>query len=171
MSIVEFQHPFQEVQFDIFDWFPNYQACVRFFVDESQHTAHVQALAALINIQLPHQKPQSSSQKSPSLVPYVRRLVVTGSDSATILSGFFGENFSAGIGQILKSERRNYLLAAKSDTWLRVKASYDMEDGQVVPFLRPLQFVDDREIVGAEGSWSDWLAMQDWMIGPREPAD
>lgn len=70
----------------------------------------------------------------------------------------------------MRAERRNYLLAAKSETWLKVKASYDMDNGQLVPFIKPLQFVDDEEIIAAEGSWSEWLALQDWMLGPRAPA-
>lgn len=72
---------------------------------------------------------------------------------------------------MLEAERRNYLFAAKSDTWLQVKTSYDMADGQTVPFLRPLQNVSEKEIVVAETNWSEWLAMQDWMLGPRAPED
>ena len=147
---------------------PAYQSCTHFFVNEAQHTDAVQALAALINIHLPHQR-SPSTQEPVSLIPYVRRLVVTGTDTAAILSGFFGEDFQRGIGQIVRTERRNYLLAAKSETWLKVKASYDMDNGQLVPFLKPLQFVDDEEIIAAEGSWSEWLALQDWMLGPRAP--
>lgn len=44
-----------------------------------------------------------------------------------------------------------------------------MDDGQSVPFLRPLQGVTEVEIVTAESNWSEWLAMQDWMLGPRAP--
>ena len=38
-----------------------------------------------------------------------------------------------------------------------------------VPFLRPLQGVSDVEIGAAERTWSEWLAMEDWMVGPRAP--
>jgi hypothetical protein len=31
--------------------------------------------------------------------------------------------------------------------------------------------VDEKEIVGAETTWSEWLAMQDWMLGPRAPGE
>lgn len=44
-----------------------------------------------------------------------------------------------------------------------------MGDGQLVPYLRPLQNVTEKEIQAAEAGWSDWLAMQDWMLGPRAP--
>ncbi|TPX06915.1 uncharacterized protein E0L32_011139 [Thyridium curvatum] len=106
-----------------------------------------------------------------SLVPYIRRLVATGFDFPAVLHGFFGDDWMAGIGPLLEAERRNYLFAAKSDTWLQVKTSYDMADGQTVPFLRPLQNVSEKEIVVAETNWSEWLAMQDWMLGPRAPED
>ncbi|KAK5993169.1 hypothetical protein PT974_06597 [Cladobotryum mycophilum] len=179
-----FQHPFQETQFDIFDWYPKYQSCLRYFHEQAQHTNAVQAVAANVNIRLPFQKNQhlsgqssgagpAPSQATPdadaSLIPYVRRLVATGFDSPAILHGFFGDDWPAGIGPIHENERKNYLFAAKSDTWLKVKASYDLEDGQTIPFLRPLQGVTENEIQAAEASWSEWLAMQDWMLGPRAP--
>jgi hypothetical protein len=68
-----------------------------------------------------------------------------------------------------EAERRNYLFAAKSDTWLGVKAHYDMGEEQIIPFLRPLRGATEKEIQGAESNWSEWLAMQDWMLGPRAP--
>lgn len=106
-----------------------------------------------------------------TLTPYVRRLVATGFDMPGILHGFFGDDWAAGIGPLHEAERRNYLFAAKSDTWLRVKASYDMDGEQTIPFLKPLPNVVEKEIEGAETSWSEWLAMQDWMLGPRAPVD
>ncbi|EFY91528.1 hypothetical protein J3458_012831 [Metarhizium acridum] len=179
----QFQHPFQESQFDIFEWYPRFQSCHRFFIEHAQHTNPVQAVAALVNIQLPFEKisnQSSAATPSPSsssgaghgnvaLVPFIRRLVATGFDTPSVLHGFFGDDWSAGIGPIHEQERRNYLFAAKSETWLKVKADYDMENGQSVPFLRPLQGVTEKEIVNAEANWSDWLAMQDWMLGPRAP--
>ncbi|KAM4055947.1 ilp is an apoptosis inhibitor [Hirsutella rhossiliensis] len=176
-----FQHPFQESQFDIFEWYPKYQSCLSFFVHHAQHNGPVQAVAAFVNIKLPCQKlptppttplerpGSAAANASVALVPYVRRLVATGFDTPAVLHGFFGEDWSEGVGTIHETERRNYLFAAKSDTWLRVKANYDMEDGQSVPFLRPLQRVTEVEIVNAESNWSEWLAMQDWMLGPRAP--
>lgn len=104
-----------------------------------------------------------------SLVPYIRRLVVTGIDNPEILHGFFGDDWAEGIGALHESERRNFMFACKSDNWLRVKTCYDMEDGQTVPFLQPPLNVTEKEIQGAEARWSEWLAMQDWMLGPRAP--
>ncbi|KAL8418383.1 hypothetical protein RB594_001835 [Gaeumannomyces avenae] len=106
-----------------------------------------------------------------TLTPYIRRLVATGFDVPAVLHGFFGDDWAIGVGPLHEAERRNYLFAAKSDSWLRVKTSYDMDEGQMVPFLKPLQNVTELEIQGAEASWSEWLAMQDWMLGPRAPAD
>ncbi|KAG5932590.1 hypothetical protein E4U53_001258 [Claviceps sorghi] len=168
-------------------WYPKYQSCQQFFVDYSQHTKPVQAVAARINIFLPFQRAGSRDDSAPgspdpilssvsagacvTLVPYIRRLVVTGFDDAATLQGFFGDDWKDGIGSIHEAERRNYLFAAKSDPWLKVKAQYDMENGQTVPFLRPLIDVTENEIISAETNWSDWLAMQDWMLGPRAPLE
>jgi hypothetical protein len=105
-----------------------------------------------------------------TVVPYIRRLVATGFDSPAVLHGFFGDDWAEGIGPFHETERRNYLFAAKSDNWLRVKTNYDMDNGQTIPFLRPLQNVTEKEIQDAETYWSEWLAMQDWMLGPRAPA-
>ena len=87
------------------------------------------------------------------------------------MHGFFGDEWREGVGEMHEVERRNFLFAAKSETWLKVKANYDMPDGQLVPFLSPLQRVLEKEIQGAEHEWSKWLAMQDWMLGPRAPPD
>ncbi|CAK7263316.1 hypothetical protein SEPCBS119000_000409 [Sporothrix epigloea] len=106
-----------------------------------------------------------------TLVPYVRRLVATAFDFPAVLHGFFGDDWMTGIGPIHETERRNYLFAAKSENWLKVKADYDMGENQTVPFLRPLQNVSEAEILNAETTWSEWLAMQDWMLGPRAPGD
>ncbi|OTB18104.1 hypothetical protein K445DRAFT_73294 [Daldinia sp. EC12] len=183
-----------ESQFDILEWYPQFQSCVRYFLDHAQHSGPVQAVAAFINIQLPFQKqphPVVSSQlpgspagvPSPSsmlpmpsrtpvsisLTPYIRRLVATGLDLPGVLHGFFGDDWLAGIGHLHEVERRNFLFAAKSAGWLKVKSQYDMPDEQTIPFLRPLQNVTEKEIVSAEANWSEWLAMQDWMVGPRSP--
>ncbi|KAH8908905.1 hypothetical protein BR93DRAFT_936477 [Coniochaeta sp. PMI_546] len=117
----------------------------------------------------PHHPPSPQLPPHVTLLPYIRRLVATGFDYPAVLHGFFGDDWLTGIGPLHEQERRNYLFAAKSDTWLTVKAAYDMGEEQSIPFLRPLQNVTEKEIVGAEVSWSEWLAMQDWMLGPREP--
>ncbi|KEY67388.1 hypothetical protein S7711_07598 [Stachybotrys chartarum IBT 7711] len=175
--------PMQESQFDIFDWYPKFQACLQHFLDHGQHSKPVQAVAAFVNIRLPAQRGLAmasdgaaasnrnslSLQPSVIVVPYIRRLVATGFDSPAVLHGFFGDEWPQGIGAFHESERRNYLFASKSDNWLKVKNAYDMEDGQTIPFLRPLQNVTEKEIEAAETSWSEWLAVQDWMLGPRAP--
>ncbi|KAI1111087.1 hypothetical protein F5Y14DRAFT_330308 [Nemania sp. NC0429] len=192
--------PIQDSQFDVLQWYPHFQSCVRYFLDHAQHHGPVQALAAFINIRLPFQKPQSpvissrpsgspSRMPSPSssatanfalpsqppitisLTPYIRRLVATGFDFPGMLHGFFGDDWELGIGHLHKAERRNYLFAAKASSWLDVKSQYDMPDEQTIPFLRPLEHVTEEEIVGAEKNWSQWLAMQDWMVGPRNPEE
>jgi hypothetical protein len=188
--------PLQEDQFDIFEWYPDFQSCLRYFLEHAQYDGSVQALAAFLNIHLPHQKqqlaasathggahsaahsqssraasklPMSSSQPCHTgmLLPYIRRLVATGFDFPGMLHGMFGDKWAEGIGPLHKVERRNYLFAAKSASWSEVKAQYDMPDGQGIPFLKPLQNVTEIEIVEAEAHWSHWLQMQDWMLGPR----
>ncbi|TQV99109.1 hypothetical protein V2A60_004601 [Cordyceps javanica] len=171
--------PFQESQFDLFEWYPKFRECQKHFVEHAQHTGPVQAVAAFVNILLPFQKlrrggtePSDEDNNSAgvvALVPYVRRLVATGFDTPAVLHGFFGDDWSEGVGQIHDMERRNFLFAAKSENWVKVKSSYDVEGGQMVPFLRPLQGATEHEIQSAELSWSEWLAMQDWMLGPRAP--
>jgi hypothetical protein len=188
-------------QFDILEWYPQFQSCHRYFLDVAQHTGPVQALAAFVNIQLPFQKQpfpiMSSTASSPrsagpelgahlrpnpfanqqhasqphavSLVPYIRRLVATGHDSPGVLHGFFGDDWLRGIGSLHEIERRNYLFAAKSTSWMKVKQAYDMSPEETVPFLKPLGNVSEKEIQAAESTWSEWLAMQDWMLGPRAP--
>lgn len=189
-------------EIDLLTWNAHFQHCHRYFLDVAQHTPHVQALAAFINIQLPYQKqpfPVTSSAtpflsvggpetgghpgqshhfsgsdnaghpQGVSLIPYIRRLVATGHDVPRILSRYFGDNWREGIGALHEIERRNYLFAAKSTSWIKVKQAYDIPPQEMVPFLKPLGNVTEKEIQGAEVAWSDWLAMQDWMLGPREP--
>ncbi|ETS80120.1 hypothetical protein PFICI_07649 [Pestalotiopsis fici W106-1] len=186
----------QDGQFDIFEWYPQFQSCLRYFLDHAQFSGPVQAVAAFVNIQLPYQRSHhlalsSRSGSSPSaipspspraggtiplssssgslatLTPYIRRLVATGFDFPGVLHGFFGDDWVAGVGQMHEVERRNYLFAAKSACWLDVKRHYDEGEGQTVPFLRPLQHSTEEEIANADSHWSEWLAMQDWLIGPR----
>ncbi|KAK7527246.1 uncharacterized protein IWZ02DRAFT_440983 [Phyllosticta citriasiana] len=104
-----------------------------------------------------------------SLVPFIRRLVVTGFDRDGVLHGFFGDDWRKGIGPIQECERRNYLFAAKSVGWAKVKYQYDMSPQETVPFMKPLQNVQLEEIESAERTWSEWLMMEDWMVGPRAP--
>ncbi|KAI2785708.1 hypothetical protein POX_h09466 [Penicillium oxalicum] len=180
----------QESNFDIFEWYPRFQSCQRYFLDHAQHSVPVQALSAFLNIKLPFQRrpdpvmnsspilvpvgvtPGGSAAASPpavSLIPYIRRLVATGMDFPGVLHGFFGDDWNAGVGPLHEQERRNYLFAAKSGGWAAVKKDYDILPLETIPFLRPLQGPVDAEIEAAERSWSEWLAMEDWMVGPRAP--
>jgi hypothetical protein len=104
-----------------------------------------------------------------SVIPYIRRLVATGYDSSGILRGFFGDEWKRGVGALHEIERRNYLFAAKSTSWMDVKQSYDISMDESIPYLSPLKNATEMEIQQAENTWSEWLAMQDWMIGPRAP--
>jgi hypothetical protein len=129
---------------------------------------------AAYNSPWPRQGPVTNSRgvQAPvwvSLVPYIRRLIVTGMDKEGIMHGFFGDEWTKGVGPVHECERRNYLFAAKSVGWAKVKVQYDMSPHESVPFLKPLQDVQLAEIEGAEKTWSQWLAMEDWMVGPRAP--
>jgi hypothetical protein len=104
-----------------------------------------------------------------SLLPYIRRLVATGFDADGILHGFFGDDWRRGVGDLQEVERRNFLFTAKSVGWAKVKYQYDMPPDELAPFIRPLQNVKIEEIENAEKEWSKWLAMEDWMVGPRDP--
>ncbi|KAJ5738404.1 hypothetical protein N7493_001559 [Penicillium malachiteum] len=153
-------------------WYPHYKDCVQYFVDRSQHTPPVQSVAAFINIRLPCQSPTPEPSAPPtyvSLRPYVRRLIVTAQDSPTTMRAFFGDNWEAGVGCIYKQERINYLFTAKSSGWADTKTAYDMLPDEQTPFLRPLRDPSEEEIRAAEARWSEWLAMEDWMVGARSP--
>jgi hypothetical protein len=112
-----------------------------------------------------------------SLIPYIRRLIVTNFDKPAILHGFFGDDYVAGIMPHVQCERRNYLFAAKHGGWRSCKKQYDVGSGlsdgdggdESVPFMKPLDEADARELGSAEKAWSDWLAMEDWMVGPDAP--
>ncbi|KAG8527855.1 uncharacterized protein KY384_006771 [Bacidia gigantensis] len=192
-------------QFDIFEWYPKYQSCQRYFNAHAQHSGQVQAVAAFVNILLPFQRigtgaphshsastnpttssftpiftnppPPSPSSAGPqpphftsiSLIPYLRRLVVTGLDFPGVLHGFFGDDWASGVGPLHEQERRNYLFAAKSGGWASVKRDYDLLPLETVPFMRPLSSPVEQEVQAAEKAWSEWLALEDWMVGERAP--
>jgi len=108
------------------------------------------------------------------LIPYIKRLVVTGFDKPAILHGLFGDDYKKGVLPHLDCERRNYLFAAKHGGW-SCKRSYDSGTGmggdESVPFMKPLEEARGVELMAAEKAWSGWLAMEDWMVGPRAPKD
>lgn len=110
-----------------------------------------------------------------SLIPYIRRLIVTAFDKAPILHGFFGDDYVRGVLPHVDCERRNYLFAAKHGGWRTCKRQYDCGSGgggdESVPFMKPLDEAKMEELTAAEKAWSSWLAMEDWMVGPRAPAD
>jgi hypothetical protein len=126
-----------------------------------------------------------------SLIPYIRRLVVTGNDTDVVLNCFFGSDWARGVGPQVRVERRNYMFLAKSAGWGTVKQHYDgggqggggpggggggvggsgTRGDEAVPFMAPLNNVLLGEIQSSERAWSDWLAMEDWMLGPRRPLD
>ncbi|KAJ6136952.1 hypothetical protein N7497_012204 [Penicillium chrysogenum] len=80
---------------------------------------------------------------------------------------FFGDAWESGVTCILKEERVNYLFTAKSSGWASTKAAYDIQPDEQTPFLRPLRSPSEHEIQTAETQWSEWLAMEDWMVGER----
>lgn len=87
------------------------------------------------------QSPRSGGPNAPvfvSLIPYIRRLIVTGFDKPGILHGFFGDSYKLGIGPLQDCERRNYLFAAKHGGWRSCKKQYDMNAEETVPFMKPL---------------------------------
>lgn len=110
-----------------------------------------------------------------SLIPYLKRLVITGFDKPPILHGLFGDDYPRGILPHLDCERRNYLFAAKHGGWRSCKKQYDMGSGmggdECVPFMKPLDEAKVEELMAAEKAWSQWLAMEDWMVGPRAPGE
>ncbi|KAF1955464.1 hypothetical protein CC80DRAFT_85161 [Byssothecium circinans] len=127
------------------------------------------------NLPWPRPGPVSNSSSQPmptwvSLVPYIRRLVITGMDREPVMHGFFGDDWRKGVGPVHECERRNYLFAAKSVGWASVKVQYDMGPHETVPFVKPLQDVSEAELVSADSTWGQFIAMEDWMLGPRAPA-
>ncbi|KAF7864525.1 hypothetical protein EAF04_006657 [Stromatinia cepivora] len=188
----------QEAGFDTVTWYRHYIQCHQYFLDEAQHDFYVQAVAAFINIQLPYQKqPYPVNRASAawsmanlsdrqgeeerhhppgypqpiSLIPYIKRLIVTGHDDGRILGTWFGADWRQGIGTIHEMERRNYLFASKSKEWLDVKKYYDDSAAaeQSTPYMIPLPQIKEVELSHADEAWSNWMAMQDWVIGPRTP--
>lgn len=117
----------------------------------------------------PAEAQQREPQVTISLRPYIRRLVVTGFAASNILHGLFGDHWQAGVGPMVEEERRNYLFISKAASWEQVKAHYDMGDEQTVPHLSPLNDATEDEILHAETEWSNWMLMQDWLVGSRTP--
>ncbi|KAE8378590.1 hypothetical protein BDV26DRAFT_280990 [Aspergillus bertholletiae] len=177
-------------QVDLNEWYPRYAACTQHFLNHGQHSPQVQSLAAFINIRLPSQRsaapvigfptPQAidsgaeGTYQAPSLRSYIRRLIVTGYDTPSVLQAFFGNDWQAGVGCICKQERVNYLFTAKSGGWTSTKAAYDMLPDEQTPFLRPLREATEEELRIAESRWradaptSPWLAAYVDLFAGRE---
>lgn len=146
------------------------------------HTSHPPPVSQYpLNFQRgtsPPHRPRGSPDRAPptfvSLIPYIKRLVVTGFDKPPILHGLFGDNYKRGVLPHLECERRNYLFAAKQGGW-GCKQAYDQGSGtggdESVPFIKPLQEAKIEELRAAEKAWSEWLAMEDWMVGPHAPKE
>ena len=149
-------------------WFKAYQSCKNHFLAHAQTTSPVRALCAQMNILLPYQK---IPIRPVSLLPYIRRLVCMGRDTKATLKTLFGDEWCSGIGAMHKNERQNYLFAAKSADWLRVKAAYDIGDDETVPYIVPLKDAQEEEIIDADREWGEWLANADWMLGERRPKE
>lgn len=167
-------------QIDIIEWYPHYMACLQHFVDRGQFSHPVQSIAAFINIRLPFQRlpnpivrfsnpSDNAVSSSVSLRHYIRRLIVTGNDTASVLHAFFGDDWVTGVQCIWKEERISYLFTAKSIGWASTKTAYDILPDEHTPALRPLLDPTEGELRSAEARWSEWLAMEDWMVGPRSP--
>ncbi|KAK4127858.1 hypothetical protein N657DRAFT_631592 [Parathielavia appendiculata] len=183
---------FLDDSFDIFEWNPYFQSCVRYFLDHAQYNGAIQALAAYINIQLPFQRAHHTAQPL-RLVPTVPGGPHCLSPAAATANPFgpppphphpYQQQHQAsyhhhtapqpyirrlrGVRPLHAYERRNYLSAAKRGSWLEVKGAYDVPgDDETMPFLRPLRNVSEEEIVRAKRGWHEWLAMQNCMLGPR----
>ncbi|KAB8213950.1 hypothetical protein BDV33DRAFT_196506 [Aspergillus novoparasiticus] len=157
-------------QVDLNEWYPRYWACMQHFLSQGQHSPQVQSLAAFVNIRLPYQRstvpvigfpaPQNmdsgveGTYNAPSLRPFIRRLIVTGYDTPSVLQAFFGDDWQAGVGCVCKQERINYLFTAKSGGWTSTKAAYDMLPDEQTPFLRPLRDATEEELRIAESRWT-----------------
>ncbi|CAG8220456.1 unnamed protein product [Penicillium salamii] len=173
-------HDGESESIDLTPWFVHYNRCALHFTNYGQFAPVVQSLAALMNIRLPYQRlshPVETSMSPGSTTPsqfaplrqYIRRLIITAQDSPANLWNFFGDAWEAGLSCILKEERANYLFTAKSSGWASTKIAYDILPDEQTPFLRPLRNPSEDEIQTAEVQWSEWLAMEDWMIGARTP--
>ena len=50
-----------------------------------------------------------------------------------------------------------------------MKSAYNIGHEETVPFLAPLRGATEEELRHADRNWSEWIAMQDWMLGSRRP--
>ncbi|KAI9801265.1 MAG: hypothetical protein M1833_002835 [Piccolia ochrophora] len=105
-----------------------------------------------------------------SLIPYIRRLIVTGYDYPHIVQQFFGPEWVKGVAPSREVERRHYLFAVKAMKFAEVKQHYDMGPHETVPYLKEPAGITEAELANAEDPcWGEWCALRDWQIGPRAP--
>jgi hypothetical protein len=112
---------------------------------------------------------QAQSPAFVSLIPYIRRLIITGFDKPPILHGFFGDSYKTGISPHLDCERRNYLFAAKQNGWRSCQELYASGD-ETPPFMKPLEDATADEVLAADRAWSKWEGWQrreSWSPGSR----
>jgi hypothetical protein len=102
---------------------------------------------------------QAQSPAFVSLIPYIRRLIITGFDKPPILHGFFGDSYKTGISPHLDCERRNYLFAAKQNGWRSCQELYASGD-ETPPFMKPLEDASPDEVAAADKAWSKWEGWQ-----------
>lgn len=87
------------MQIDSIEWHPYYMACLLHLLNVSQHSFPVQSMSAFINTHLPCQRRQdpnvrSSSSSGNTTLPfvshrhYIRRLIITGHDTPSVLTLF-----------------------------------------------------------------------------------
>lgn len=110
---------------------------------------------------------QSQSPVFVSLIPYIRRLIITGFDKPPILHGFFGDSYKTGISPHLDCERRNYLFAAKQNGWRSCQELYASGD-ETPPFMKPLEDASADEVAAADKAWSKWEGWQ--RLGNTSPS-
>jgi len=110
---------------------------------------------------------QAQSPAFVSLIPYIRRLIITGFDKPPILHGFFGDSYKTGISPHLDCERRNYLFAAKQNGWRSCQELYASGD-ETPPFMKPLEDASVDEVAAADKAWSKWEGWQ--RLGSGSPS-
>ena len=112
---------------------------------------------------------QAQSPAFVSLIPYIRRLIITGFDKPPILHGFFGDSYKTGISPHLDCERRNYLFAAKQNGWRSCQELYASGD-ETPPFMKPLEDASADEVAAADkawGKWEGWQRRENWSPSSR----
>lgn len=164
-------------------WHKSYCECMQYFINEGQRLQEVRILANFINIRLPFQRNQRHLQPSQlneagssyeretlpysqdlfvSPIPYIRRLVATGSDEPAVFDKWFGSAWSVGIGMLVHHERRNFCFAARSGNWLAMKQAYDMPPDEQIPWIRPSLPSDEFSEKQYDDIWMQFEAVRDY---------